>query len=69
MKITLYFLLHLIIVCFESPKSLCIKLSNSVSLLTDTHVFLVILASTYISHLFINEEFKKKKLNQENSFS
>jgi len=58
MKVTYYFLHLLVIVCLKSPKYVCIKLSNPVFLLTDAHVFLVILASTHISYLFIDEEFK-----------
>jgi hypothetical protein len=42
MKVTKYILPSLVIVCFKSTKSECIKLSNPTSLLTYAHVFLII---------------------------
>ena len=42
MKVIKYILPSLVIVCFKSAKSECIKLSNLASLLTYAHVFLII---------------------------
>jgi hypothetical protein len=42
MKVTKYILPSLVIICFKSAESECIKLSNPTSLLTYAHVFLII---------------------------